>query len=82
MWGVSLQGCSPGPGQPAARGLPAPWRRLPRPAARAAGCLRLQGSCPGPQGQLRPGLLLQQLLQVDGRMMFSVGRREAGRGLG
>lgn len=43
---------------------------LPQP-----GCLRLQGSCPGPQGQLRPGLLLQQLLKVDGRMMFSVRRR-------
>lgn len=65
--------------QLAARSLPGGRflvQLLPQP-----GCLRLQGSCPGPQGQLRSGLLLQQLLQVDERTMFSVGRRVGG-GLG
>lgn len=36
--------------------------------------LRLQGSRPGPQGQLRSGLLLQQLLKVDGRMDVTCGQ--------
>lgn len=46
-------------------------------------CLRLQGSHPGPQGQLRPGLLLQQLLEREGRMDVRRGQKDGRcRGLG
>lgn len=45
--------------------------------------LRLQGSHPGPQGQLRPGLLLQQLLEGQGRMDVRCGQKGGRRrGLG
>lgn len=46
--------------------------------------LSLQSACPGPQGQLRPGLLLQQLLQMDGSMGVRCGQEggEPGEGAG
>lgn len=58
--------------QLAARPLPGSClliQLLPQPCR-----LRLQGSCPGPQGQLCSGLLLQQLLKRDGRMDVTCGQ--------
>lgn len=58
---------------------PLPGGRLLLQLLPQAGRVSLQGSHPGPQGQLCPGLFLQQLLWMEGSMEVRCGQR-GGRG--